>query len=414
MRHFTVFLVVLFSAVMAYGQQEAQGKAELRAQALEGFLDRAIGVMRVRPQSPGELSTCGEPRGQITFGVSINSSFGDCYIAGMYIDFWSFAGQAGQPVTVTFSSTPSILVTIQDYATGDILADSKAGCGGGLCKSGSFTYTPLSSAQYLVGLGSYSSGAYTLTLSSGGAPPPGGANLTPYKPSGWSDKIVVSKVTGDHIDAASISTADTLYVDYAVGNVGTAGTGTGFSNQLYLDGVLIRTGSASALDVGYYSWGGDVVVNPLPAGTHTLRLKADSANVIAETDETDNEYTRTFTVGGGTAPCVAGAGTLCLNAGRFKVTVAWQTTSASGTGLAIPMTSDTGCFWFFSYSNIEMVIKVVDGRPVNGRFWVFAGGLTDVNVVITVTDTQTGAVKTYTNPRGTAFQPIQDTSAFPG
>jgi len=48
---------------------------------------------------------------------------------------------------------------------------------------------------------------------------------------------------------------------------------------------------------------------------------------------------------------------------------------------------------------------------ING-YWVFAGGLTDVRVTLTVTDTQTGAVKTYTNPIGTPFQPIQDTSAF--
>jgi hypothetical protein len=41
-----------------------------------------------------------------------------------------------------------------------------------------------------------------------------------------------------------------------------------------------------------------------------------------------------------------------------------------------------------------------------------AGGLTDVNVILTVTDTQTGVIKTYTNPQGTPFQPIQDTDAF--
>jgi hypothetical protein len=37
---------------------------------------------------------------------------------------------------------------------------------------------------------------------------------------------------------------------------------------------------------------------------------------------------------------------------------------------------------------------------------------TDVNVILTVTDTQTGAIQTYTNPQGTPFQPIQDTNAF--
>ncbi|MBV8203137.1 MAG: hypothetical protein JOZ15_21185, partial [Acidobacteria bacterium] len=50
---------------------------------------------------------------------------------------------------------------------------------------------------------------------------------------------------------------------------------------------------------------------------------------------------------------------------------------------------------------------------LNQHFWVFAGGLTNVHVVIKVTDTQTGAVKTYTNPQNTAFQPLQDTSALP-
>lgn len=46
------------------------------------------------------------------------------------------------------------------------------------------------------------------------------------------------------------------------------------------------------------------------------------------------------------------------------------------------------------------------------RWTTYAGGLTDVNVILTVTDTMTGLVKTYVNPQGTAFQPIQDTSAF--
>ena len=34
-------------------------------------------------------------------------------------------------------------------------------------------------------------------------------------------------------------------------------------------------------------------------------------------------------------------------------------------------------------------------------------------MILTVTDTQTGAIRTYTNPQGTAFEPIQDTHAFP-
>jgi hypothetical protein len=116
-----------------------------------------------------------------------------------------------------------------------------------------------------------------------------------------------------------------------------------------------------------------------------------------------------------TLACNADATTLCLNSNRFQVRVTWNTTDGrTGSGQAVALTGDTGYFWFFSPNNVEMVIKVVDGRPVNGNFWVFAGGLTNVNAIITVTDMQTGAVRTYSNPQGAAFQPIQATNAFSG
>jgi len=59
-----------------------------------------------------------------------------------------------------------------------------------------------------------------------------------------------------------------------------------------------------------------------------------------------------------------------------------------------------------------VVIKVLNACGFNSRYWTFAGGLTDVNVVMTVTDTQTGAITIYTNPQAISFQPIQDTDAF--
>jgi hypothetical protein len=83
----------------------------------------------------------------------------------------------------------------------------------------------------------------------------------------------------------------------------------------------------------------------------------------------------------------------------------------SGHGTAVAVTGDTGYFWFFRSDNVELVIKVLDGRNVNGHFWVFYGALSDVQYTITVTDTQTGAAKTYTNPSGTLAS-VADTSAF--
>ncbi|HKH44754.1 MAG TPA: hypothetical protein VKM72_08830, partial [Thermoanaerobaculia bacterium] len=111
--------------------------------------------------------------------------------------------------------------------------------------------------------------------------------------------------------------------------------------------------------------------------------------------------------------CTENATTLCLNNGRFQVRATFRTASGqTGNAQVVRLTSDTGYLWFFSPSNVEAVVKVLNGCGFNSHYWVFAGGLTNVRTVITVTDTETGATKTYINPQNTAFQPIQDTSAF--
>ena len=65
----------------------------------------------------------------------------------------------------------------------------------------------------------------------------------------------------------------------------------------------------------------------------------------------------------------------------------------SGHGAAVPVTADTGYFWFFTSTNVELMVKVLDGRGVNGKYWVLYGALSNVQYTITVTDTQTGTVE---------------------
>jgi hypothetical protein len=77
----------------------------------------------------------------------------------------------------------------------------------------------------------------------------------------------------------------------------------------------------------------------------------------------------------------------------------------------VPLTEDSGSFWFFSPNNLELMVKVLDGRFVNGHFWVFYGALSDVAYEITVTDTTTGQVRVYANAQGTVASRA-DTSAF--
>ncbi len=103
---------------------------------------------------------------------------------------------------------------------------------------------------------------------------------------------------------------------------------------------------------------------------------------------------------------------LSLAGDRFRVSASWQTATASGPGHPVALTRDAGYFWFFDPSSVEVVVKVIDGCSLNNREWVFAGGLTNVSVVLTVTDTQSGLSKAYFNPLGAAFRPIQDTDAF--
>jgi len=112
--------------------------------------------------------------------------------------------------------------------------------------------------------------------------------------------------------------------------------------------------------------------------------------------------------------CVADTNTLCLNGNRFRVTADYATSNGqTGPGTGVPLTGDSGYFTFFNPANIELVVKVLNACSIApGRFWVFGGGLTNVHVVLTVTDMHTGATKVYENPLDSPFTPLQDTDAF--
>lgn len=116
---------------------------------------------------------------------------------------------------------------------------------------------------------------------------------------------------------------------------------------------------------------------------------------------------------GGGGVCTSTPTALCLSNERFRVETFWRRPDgATGQGQAVRLTPDTGYFWFFDSANLEAFVKVLNACGAGSRFWVFAGGLTNVEVLLRVTDTATGQVKEYLNPLGTAFQPIQDTNAF--
>jgi hypothetical protein len=104
--------------------------------------------------------------------------------------------------------------------------------------------------------------------------------------------------------------------------------------------------------------------------------------------------------------CVPDAFTTCLLGNRFQVRVKQGTTYRQ----VVPVTSQTAFFWFYSPDNTEIFVKALDGTPLNGKYWVFFGSMTDQAYTIEVTDTTTGLLKSYTSPG--PFCGNADTSAF--
>ena len=147
------------------------------------------------------------------------------------------------------------------------------------------------------------------------------------------------------------------------------------------------------LDSGHF----DVCDAPEPSRPATARARPTSSAPVA-----------------GAGNCVADGTTLCLNQGRFEVKIEYLTAAgATGDGQAQGLTTDSGYFWFFDDANVELVIKVIDGCGYNGRYWVFAGGLTNVETHLTVRDTlHPTATFRRTNPLNQDFAPILSIDAF--
>ncbi|HEV7784064.1 MAG TPA: hypothetical protein VGQ28_01940, partial [Thermoanaerobaculia bacterium] len=67
--------------------------------------------------------------------------------------------------------------------------------------------------------------------------------------------------------------------------------------------------------------------------------------------------------------CTPSATAMCLNNNRFRVEATFDTTSGlSGQAQVVKLTDETGYLWFFSSSNIEVVVKALNACSFNNRY----------------------------------------------
>lgn len=111
--------------------------------------------------------------------------------------------------------------------------------------------------------------------------------------------------------------------------------------------------------------------------------------------------------------CVPGATTLCLSGGRFEVSATFKSWTGGATpAFAESLTAQSGMFWFFAPQNLELFVKIVDACAEFDRYWMFAAGLTNLEVALTVRDRWADQGQVYSSALGSAFELIRDTGTF--
>lgn len=100
-----------------------------------------------------------------------------------------------------------------------------------------------------------------------------------------------------------------------------------------------------------------------------------------------------------------------LHDGRIEVDVAHYPggSQAHSAAWRQALTRSAAAFGYSRPGTADVVVKVLDGRPVNGHWWVFVGMLTHRGAEVTVVDTATGAHASYF----TADENLTDTLALP-
>jgi hypothetical protein len=327
-------------------------------------------------------------------------------VISSYEDVYSFSGTSGQTVTIDMSSTRFSVFLYLNGPSGEFTSFStitsflSSGTSSQrivytLARSG--VYTIDAESLYSYTSGQPTTGSYTISISAGS----GGTCA-------YAGTLTCGSTVNGALTTSSCNTGGTsnAYVDfYHLG--GTAGSAFTITLNATRTSLLVTvqdpvSGNILASNTGTGSV--TLTYTPTYTGDHAI-------GVVFLTAFSTGTYSLSVACSGGTA-CATGGSNLCLS-NRFRITTAWATPDGrSGMGTAGQLTSASGTFWFFGANATEVIAKIVNGCSANSRYWVFAGGLTNVKVTLTVVDTNTGVTQTYVNPLNANFQTVADAAAF--
>jgi len=206
-----------------------------------------------------------------------------------------------------------------------------------------------------------------------------GPNLTYYTPSGWDYPIVPSSESGTHTVGPNLQGDSTTYIDWAIVNNGDTTAKPKFYTYLYSDDVPLQGWYTDSLKAGNYAYVEDWT-HTFTAGDHTLMTFADSTDTVAESDESDNKYSRTFTWGSG-----GGGGGYTGNAeyiiitdpsfvDAFKPLRDWKT--KKGVSASI-VTTDSIYNNYTGVDNAEKVRNFIKDAKDSGAVYILFGGQCD-------------------------------------
>ncbi len=120
--------------------------------------------------------------------------------------------------------------------------------------------------------------------------------------------------------------------------------------------------------------------------------------------------TATFVPVGGGGTCSTGIG-LPLIGGRFVATLSYTgygPNPPSGAGTGHTLSDNVGYFGTVDPDSLDVLVKIVDFCAENGSWGVYIGGTTDLNTVVSITDTWTGKVsRAFVNLLGQDFQLVK-------